>query len=180
MGYYSHVSNRFTDPSLKGIVMNFQFWTIFIGNLGGVTRPNYGTTTSNAFKLALNAMIATGGPLAVGGTPPPAIHCYSNNYTPNATTVLSDLTESAFSGYASTATGGWTAPQLQQDGSWISSTNLIGLFTLSALTVTETIYGVYLTDTTGALFAAYKLSNALVLNNIGDGLLLSTTLQVGP
>lgn len=103
------------------------------------------------------------------------IRLFSNNLTISPTTVIGDLVESAFTGYSAGVFP--TAPfwlyglDTNQQGEAIAS--FLTSFNQTALTVSETAYGYYVTDTTGAIFKlAANFDTPLPFDRIGNSLML--------
>lgn len=88
------------------------------------------------------------------------LRLFANNATISATTVLADLTEATFTGYAAVTTATWPAPAL--DGSNRgSSLNTQGQFTPTAGGGSGNIYGWYLTNSGGTvLYAVEKFASS--------------------
>ena len=107
------------------------------------------------------------------------LHLYSNNYSPSDSTVIGDLTEATFPGYAGNALTGasWNAVTVT---SHIASTQLTAASTFRRGTggSPQTIYGAYITDSTNTyLLAAWEFaSGPYTLTNPGDA--ISTTPQL--
>jgi hypothetical protein len=81
----------------------------------------------------------------------PVLHVFSNNYTPNRDTVLADLVESAWPGYAPVTLlpATWTEPETVAGAavSWYGS----GVVTIPATTGLASAWGGFVTDLAGAL-----------------------------
>lgn len=116
--------------------------------------PNVGETVLLDFMLKQNSSF-----------PDYVLKLYSNNYSPSATTVLSDFTEATFSGYT-----GYTFTR----SSWDAATSVGGQGSSSRTAVSwttgsaETIYGYYVVTDTGSLLWAelFNTSKALQTNDI--------------
>lgn len=80
----------------------------------------------------------------------PVCNLFMNNYTPTPTTQLSDLTVATYTGYAPVTLTAWQSPSWQSQGVAITYANQC-VFTPTASTVTNTIYGYYLTTDSGAI-----------------------------
>lgn len=100
----------------------------------------------NSGELAvLQELVATGNLL--DGV---KLKLFQNSFTPTAANVLADFTEASFSGYAA-ATGTWKVPGYRADGSAVVALNSVQFAAASPLTVTQIVYGWYITDTAGAV-----------------------------
>src|SRR5919204_2712033 len=74
-----------------------------------------------------------------------------NNVTITRATVIGDLTEANFSGYASQSIGAWGAPVYDAANHRYSSTAPTNTWTNSTGVVGNTIYAVYVVDSSGNL-----------------------------
>lgn len=92
---------------------------------------------------ALNALKAATGPLV-----DVLVHLYVNNVTPAKSTVLADLTEATFDGYANVnvLAAGWTAPYVNAAGNGEMSTLAQAAFNATGTTTSEMAFGYYVTD----------------------------------
>jgi hypothetical protein len=97
-----------------------------------------------------------------------SLHLFQNNYTPVDTTVVGDLTEATFDGYAANALAGWSAAALDVNNKAATEAPL-STFTKTAGATTNTIYGVYCLDVDGDLAYAER--------NPAGGVLINTTGQ---
>lgn len=104
---------------------------------------------------------------------------FQNDVTPNRNTVLADLDVATFSGYA-TLTAQTFNPALTDDD---GNTRVIGpvcQFTATAATITNTIYGYYVTDTAGTLLlGAERFDEPVEVTGAGDGVALVPTFGIG-
>lgn len=103
--------------------------------------------------------------LALTATPTLKLRLFSNNVSVGATTVLSDLTEASFAGYAP-ASPAWGAPGLSGTTAQIipSPTNVDFSYSGGS---TATVYGAYLTDAAGtALFGATTFATPFVFSTV--------------
>jgi hypothetical protein len=80
---------------------------------------------------------------------------YQNDYTPNPNTALADLIVADYAGFAAKTIAAWGTAFVDVNGEVISLAPL-ETFTCTGGGMTNTIYGCYLTDATGAIltFAA--------------------------
>lgn len=86
------------------------------------------------------------------------IHLYKNNITPDEDTVVGDLTEADYSGYAYQDITSWTTPATDASGRafTVSST---ATFPLNG-SGSQDIYGWYATDYTGNLKYVFRYAGA--------------------
>jgi hypothetical protein len=98
---------------------------------------------------ALDAQIA-----AWGATP--HLHLFTNNNTCTRDTVLGDLTEAAWTGYAAVALTTWPSAAEQGDGIHAQSTNGNAPTFLNSTAGNVTFYGGYITDNGGDLVGAFN------------------------
>lgn len=138
------------------------------------------TTFLFGVLLANLSRVVTGGnysgPLAAA-----KIGAFTNNITPNAFTVLADLTECTFTGYAEGDGTPWGTALDSADGS-LSSLSPVVQFTASGTPTPEVISGIFLTDgaTPPKLLAAAALPQPVPINTAGDGLALVIRSVEGP
>lgn len=94
---------------------------------------------------------------------------FKNNYSPVDATVLGDLTEADFDGYARITLSTWSAAAL--DGSNKASSAIASqTFTMSAPAATpNTIYGIYVLTAGGALlYAERNPAGGITMNTAGQ------------
>jgi hypothetical protein len=109
------------------------------------------------------------------------IRLFSNNITVGPNTVIGDLTESTFTGYAAQALA--TVPAAVADPvlGGVSIFIPSHLFTASGTTTpAESCYGAYLVDTAGALIAAANLQTPVDMSDNGDSVMIQMTLNFLP
>jgi len=111
------------------------------------------------FEDAVVAALLEGGELCL----------FKNNYTPIATTVLANLTEANFDGYARITLTGWPAASLDANNK-ASSALAAQFFTMTApATTPNDIYGIYVLSPTGALlFAERNPAGPVTMNTDGQ------------
>jgi hypothetical protein len=105
------------------------------------------------------------------------IKLFKNNITPAGTDVLATYTEADFTGYADVVTGAWVAATL--DGSNRGIANAPdAVFTQTAITVTNNIYGYYVTDNpaTEVLWAERFDSAPFAMSAVGSKITVTPTL----
>lgn len=99
------------------------------------------------------------------------VHLYKNNLTLTAANVLSDFTEANFSGYVAVNTSAWTTPVLNSDNRGETAFGPAA-FTQTAITVTNNIYGYYVTI--GGALAFYEAFDGgpVAMNEVNKQLLV--------
>lgn len=107
------------------------------------------------------------------------LHLYQNNYTPVRGTLLANLTEATFTGYAAVALAGWTVVAIDGSNYAYSIANTV-FFTAGVIGVGNTIFGAYITDGPGNLIAAELFATGSVNMNVqGNTFGYQTLLQLG-
>lgn len=110
--------------------------------------------------------------ILLAGTVHKKVHLFKNNATISHSTVLTDLTEANFSGYAAVnLSGGAVAASLDASGRAVISWDTVS-WTKSGATG-NTIYGYYLTDNADLLSGVEKWDNPIDMST--DGLQLAMT-----
>jgi len=93
------------------------------------------------------------------------IHLFSNNVTVSDTTVIANLTECTFGGYAAQTIGPWTAPASDGGNGAYTQAPLV-TWTPTGSGLPQNVYGYYVTDAGGNLRWAQNDPNApVVLSN---------------
>lgn len=113
-------------------------------------------TNAGALQILLDAL---------GSSPTMMVRLFSNNHTFGAATVLGDLTECTFTGYAAAAPT-WTTPALSGSTAQTLPSPAGVPFTYSGGSTT-TVYGFYLTDSGGTvLYGGTTFSSPVTLSTI--------------
>ena len=94
----------------------------------------------------LTALIATGAPWNGG-----KVHLFQNNIVLGPTVTLANLTEADFTGYAASSAVTWGTPGYLPNGTAVVTGDTKQFQVGSTPTVFNTVYGWYLTDSTGAI-----------------------------
>lgn len=132
-------------------------------------------TVVNGIQTAMLAAFKAASGLLDGAT----LHLYQNDLSPVATTVIADITEATFSGYASEAIT-WGDPSISEDGH-IEMIGVAGEFRPTATTVTNDIYGAYIMTDTPTLFAAGRLDDPPeFMGATSNVMLLTVRVRVSP
>ena len=128
-------------------------------------------------KVALQALLAaiSARPAAALWTTP-NVHLFTNAVNPNSRTVLGDLTEATFAGYATVALPALAGPvHVQPDSeALLAEVNFIAG---SVVSPGENIHGFFITDTTNAiLYAAEAFDDPVSISASED--FLSILIQI--
>jgi len=103
------------------------------------------------------------------------VHLYQNNYTPVDSTVLGDLTEATFSGYAAAAVTLGTPTEVSNKAKTVGTAAQV--FTHNGGGTANTIYGYYVKDlSTGNLAWVERFGSSQIMTNNGDQ--ISITIQL--
>jgi hypothetical protein len=107
------------------------------------------------------------------------VHLFQNDFTPTPDTVIADLTEATFSGYAAVVDPGWGAAFLNDDGNAQRLLNN-AQFTQTAATITNTVYGYYVTDAAGTgLWWAERFATPVLMDAASRAIAVIGTLVHG-
>lgn len=87
---------------------------------------------------------------------------YTNDFTPNANTVIGDFTVATFTGYAQVTITLFDAAYIDENANAAIIGGLVQFAPASPYTVGESVYGWYLTTSTGALISGGRFPNAPV------------------
>lgn len=131
---------------------------------------------TNAAKLAiLAALAAEDGPLDVA-----MLRLFQNDVTPSANTVVGDLTAATYTGYAAEAIT-WLAPSISTVDGEPEMIGTAGEFRPTGTTVTNEIWGYYITTAALTLFSAGKLdSPPEPFDSVTNALLLTVRVRLNP
>lgn len=109
------------------------------------------------------------------------IRLFQNNLTVSPLTVLGDLTEADFSGYAAEAIAGgdWQTPaKIMPDGSARQILGTVVTFDQTASTISNTVYGWYWVASDGTLELAGNFPTPLVMDAAGKFISLELAAQI--
>lgn len=107
----------------------------------------------------------------------PTLHLNTANVAVTPLTPLSALVEATFVGYAAAAAIAFTGPENGANGSAQMFAPSI-TFTCTGGTPNATVFGWYLTDSTGAdLYLYVPLATPVMIANIGDGVTIQPAVQ---
>lgn len=129
-----------------------------------------GVAPSEAIRNALATFLTTVLPAAPDQS---TLRLYQNDYTPNLGTVIGDLTEATFTGYAAVDVAEFSSTRLRSDvaGNAYYVDPAVATFLQTGTTITNTVYGYYLTDATGAdLLAVGRFSSPVLFDHTGKAL----------
>jgi hypothetical protein len=102
-----------------------------------------------------------------------AVHLYQNDFAPAPGTVLADFTEADYSGYAAQTVTPATWPVFFQGISQVVAVGPGLVFTPTASTIANVIYGYYVTDSGGTrLLWAERFAEQKVMNGVTTGFTL--------
>lgn len=97
-----------------------------------------------------------------------SLHLFKNDYTPINTTVLGDLTEANFDGYASITLSGWGAAALNGDNK-AQVDHAIQTWTKTAGATSNTVYGIFVKTAGGSfLYAERNPAGGTLINTTGQ------------
>lgn len=108
------------------------------------------------------------------------VKLFQNNIVPGPNTILGDYTEATYSGYAAEAIT-WSDPTIADDGS-IEVIGIVGEFRPTSSVVVNSIYGLLLVDTTGAILYAGARFDAppLPMNSVLDAIVPTLRVRITP
>lgn len=108
------------------------------------------------------------------------VKLYQSNTIPTPATPIGDYTEATYSGYALEAIT-WSAPTLADDGS-VEVLGVVGEFRPTSSAVQNSIYGLLLVDTTGAILYAAARFDAppLPMNSTLDAIIVTLRVRFTP
>jgi len=108
------------------------------------------------------------------------LHAFSNPFTPSPLSVLGDFTECTFPGYAKkTALAAFTKTYDSLSGSYRVYLPTQQVFTAGTLTATQTLAGVYITDSTDATLYGWQVFDTpYVMRQLNDGVIVDVELRV--
>jgi len=102
---------------------------------------------------------------------------FQNDITPTVETVLADLVEATFDGYASIETAGQQPADENPEG-WGQANIPEVTFNMTGAVTPNTIYGGYLLNQAGALLGLFRFPNPVGMNESGDTIIIDSTLQI--
>ncbi len=105
------------------------------------------------------------------------VHLFTNNYTPLPTSVVGDFTEAAYVGYAAGVVAGWTANDIQADGTVTTDSTNVMPFVGPVGGAGPTVYGYYVLSAGGGtpLIYATRFTAPVALLDNNDVLNLVAT-----
>lgn len=108
------------------------------------------------------------------------LHAFSNVFTPSPLAALADFTECTFPGYAKkTALTGWAKAYDSVSGSYRCYQPTQQVFTAGTLTATQTVAGVYVTDSTDAtLYGWMVFDQPYVMRQLNDAIIVDVEIRI--
>ena len=85
---------------------------------------------------------------------------FSNDITPDVNTVVADLTEATFTGYARATLTTWLAARLNTALEGVQTSPLAAFAAAAPFTVGEDVYGGWIEDSNGDLILMFRFDNA--------------------
>jgi hypothetical protein len=133
-----------------------------------------GVLTRDRKIAVLDAMVAVGGIL--NGA---KLKLFSNNFTPDHLTLLTDITQADFTGYAEVTLSAW-GEAFRDGGSQPKIVHVSVQYTPTGSTVSNTIFGWYLTNAAGTvLLMAKRLDTPVVLTDNSTALIVQPEYRYG-
>lgn len=116
----------------------------------------------------LTALLGTHGPFTTM-----TLRLYANPITLQRSTLLADLTEATFVGYAAAAGVTFSASYVDVDGSALAL-GADNVFICTSATTPNTIYGYYFTDAGNTnLLIAYSFANPVPISAVGNAVAIA-------
>lgn len=107
------------------------------------------------------------------------VHLYTNNFQPTPASVVGDFTEATFTGYTAATLTAFGTPFLNAANNAQSVAPGI-TFTCTGTTVTQTVYGYFITDVHGTTLLLSGLFDTPVnMNAVGVGFVFVPSLELG-
>jgi len=105
---------------------------------------------------------------------------FTNDITPDVNTVVGDLTEATFTGYARATLTAWLAPHLNVNLQSVLNSPLASFATAAPYTVGEQVYGGWIEDAAGNLAFAFRFDNAPIpMIGAGDAIVVAVESLLG-
>jgi hypothetical protein len=160
---------RLLCQSSRGMVSRpetipFLLVTFSLGVRPMLTQPGFSPILASLLALNAFKLNVLGG----GAGDPTDLKLFKNNVTVSPTTVIADLIEADFSGYAdiSITEASWGGFVTRPDGSAMIMNNTIRTWMPNAATIGNTIYGWYLVSSLGALLMMGNLPAPAVMDTV--------------
>lgn len=118
-----------------------------------------------SMKVAFEALLAK---IYLDGPPVVGLCLYQNNITPSQASVIADFTQADFSGYAAIPLETAERPlaRIDSEGNVYAVDTIVRTFLQTAVTVTNTVYGWYIQDST-RVYAAGRFDTPLAFDAVG-------------
>lgn len=131
----------------------------------------------NTGKLWIGSICMSAGHSSLNGNV--KIHLFKNNVTLSRTTVIGDLTESTYTGYASQTLSSASDGGIDANN-WDTWTWPVKTFQQTGASSSETAYGYYVTDSgSTTLLWGENFTTPQVFANSGDGFTITPTFSFG-
>lgn len=108
------------------------------------------------------------------------IKLFANNITPIEGSLIGDFTEADFTGYVADALVNFNAVTQNSDGTCSMLCPFAAVFTQTAVTVSQLIYGYIILDNAGNLVGGEKFNAPINFNRAGVSIGLVVALVAGP
>lgn len=118
--------------------------------------------------------------LGGGAADPTTLKLFQNNVTVSPATLLADLTEADFTGYAgiSITEASWAAAVLQPDGTARAINTTVRIFNATGTAIPNTVYGWYLINDGGSLCAMGNFPTPLLMDANGKYIAIELALTM--
>jgi len=99
---------------------------------------------------------------------------FKNDYTPTSNTVIGDLEEADFTGYAAVTNSGWLAAAWATQGAAYQYMDTPAIFQPTGTTVSNVIYGwyFYATGTPNVYILGERFASPIPMNDPGDQIMV--------
>lgn len=99
---------------------------------------------------------------------------FTNDITPDVQTVVGDLTEATFTGYAAAALTAWSVERLTPDIKAVHTSPLASFAAAAPFTIQEEVYGGWIEDAAGNYVMGFRFDDAPIsMGAVGDAFLVA-------
>lgn len=99
---------------------------------------------------------------------------FTNDITPGPNTVVADLTEATFTGYAAAALATWSPERVNASLQVVHTSPLASFAAASPFTVQEEVYGGWIEDAAGNYVMGFRFDNGPIpMGAVGDAFLVA-------